>query len=799
MAAKLEEITARYLRERMRFENNAGDGGGDTVIAEVWVNSTTNAAVTIKGQADIDELREDQTYRFYGRWSNYKNKRTGLTEKQFHFSSFVADKPHGREGIVAYLTAAGEGLGFGKQRAAKCWEVFGVDAVQACRESPEAVAEALRNHGLRTAETVLAKVAENLQAKATLENCTLDLMDLLNGRGFPKGTPRAAIRQWGNQAANRIRRNPYVLMALHGCGFKRCDALYLDLKLPAAAIRRQGYSAWYAIARDTEGHTWFPLATAEMGIRGNIGGAAVQLEKAMIFARRLGAIHELRTGGSHGPIIPRTTATADGAFRWIAEGSKAANESDLARAIADANREPVTWPSVEAIDGNVTDHQRTELAKSLANVVGILGGSPGTGKTYTLAALAKLLVKIVGADNILIGAPTGKAATRVSENLAAYGLPLKARTWHSHLNRLKTLGQRYFFSAKVLIGDESSMVDTDLMAAVLRARPVGCHVLLVGDVNQLPPVGHGAPLRDLIAAGLPYGELREVKRNSGGIVETCAAIRDGKRWQDGDNLTLFEHNEAEFQIKRMVQVIHHLKDTQSTDPVWSIQVVTAVNKKSALSRRELNRILQAELNHQEGVPGCPFRVGDKIVNTKNGYFPSHQENDFDADGEEAEKDDSGKVYVANGELAEVLEVREGMLIARLWNPSRTIKIPRGKATDDAGGTGDDADPKSGDEANDEATNTGCSWDLGYALSVHKSQGSEWPVVIVMLDEYLGAMRVCSREWLYTAVSRAKDRCVLIGKRSTADQMCRRVAIGKRKTLLKERILLAKAENELAEL
>jgi len=792
MAAKLEEITARYLRERMRFEN----ADGDTIIAEAWMNSDTNAAVTIKGQADIDELRADQTYRFYGRWQNYKNKRSGLNEKQFHFQSFVADKPHGREGVVSYLVAAGEGLGFGTQRAVKCWEAFGADAVRTCREEPATVADALRAAKLRTDLTVLEKVAANLEAKATLENCTLDLMDLLNGRGFPKGTPRAAIRQWGNTAANRIRRNPYVLMALHGCGFKKTDALYLDLKLPAAAIRRQGYSAWYAIARDTEGHTWFPINTAEMGIRGNIGGARVELEKAMTLARRLGAIHEIRTAGSHGPVSVRPRETP-GLFRWIAEGSKSANESDLAMVIADANREPVAWPDVAAADmPRITDHQRAELAKALAGVVGILGGSPGTGKTYTLAALAKLLVKLIGQENILVGAPTGKAATRVSENLAAYGLPLRARTWHSHLIRMKSAGAQ-FFPAKVLIGDESSMVDTDLMADVFRHRSVGCHVLLVGDVNQLPPVGHGAPLRDLIAAGLPYGELREIKRNSGGIVEACAAIRDAKRWTPADNLQLEESRDS---ISDMLKYVLAAKQLE-LNPVWDVQVVTAVNKKSALSRRELNRILQAELNHREGVAGCPFRVGDKIVNTKNGYFPSYQVELGDgADGEEIETDDSGKVYVANGELAEVLEIREGMLAARLWNPVRTIKIPRGKASDDSAGGGDSAtDPKTGDEASDEATNTGCSWDLGYALSVHKSQGSEWPVVIVMLDEYPGAMRVCSREWLYTAISRAKDRCVLIGKRSVADQMCKRVAIGKRKTLLKERILLAKAENELAEL
>lgn len=775
MSSKLVEISATYIRERMRFPN----ADCDVVIVDAHANSDINGVVALKGPADLDELQPHLTYRFYGRWTSYKNKRTGIEEKQFAFQSFVLEAPRNREGIVSYLLQAGEGHGFGRVRAAKCWELFGSDAVKVFREQPELVIERLRSVNLVLSDENAKAIAAVLEEQAALEGCTLDLNDLLVGRGFPKVTSRTAVRAWGNRAAEMIRKNPYRLMAFRGCGFKRCDALYLDLKLDPAAVRRQGYCLWNTIARDNEGHTWYPHRFVEKGLQGSIAAGQVKFEHAVTFARRLDAVAELRTNGPAGPI------SAAGTARWFAESIKAKHEADIAQAVADASDEPCMWPDVSLLEG-IDEHQRIELAKALVGVIGVLGGSPGTGKTYVLAALAKHLCKVLGEDEILIGAPTGKAAVRVTENLAKYGLPLRARTWHSLLALLERQSLEHF-PVKVLIGDESSMNDTDLAAAIFRARSVGTHVLLVGDVNQLPPVGHGAPLRDLILAGLPYGELREIKRNSGGIVEACAAIRDGRRWEPGDNLELVDTRNPDEQIAYMLRTIRE-QIPRGVDPIWGCQVVVPVNKKSPLSRRDLSKLLQAELNPNAGLPGSPFRVGDKIVNTKNGYFPSIS---ADTSDDETSMNDRGEVYVANGELAEVLDVQEKIIVATLSNPDRTIRIPRGKENEK------EAEPNDGE--GDDSTGTGCSWDLGYALSVHKSQGSEWPVVVVMLDEYPGAKMVCSREWLYTGISRAKDRCVLIGKRETADSMCRRIALDKRKTFLKERILLEKSKNVLADL
>ena len=355
---------------------------------------------------------------------------------------------------------------------------------------------------------------------------------------------------------------------------------------------------------------------------------------------------------------------------------------------------------------------------------------------------------------------------RITEALQLLGLPIKARTWHSLLGIGEDGGWKYNarnpWPFKMIFGDESSMIDASMMAAIIAARPRGAHMLLVGDVNQLPPVGHGAPMRDFIAAGIPRGELTEIVRNSGGIVEACAAIRDGKPWGEGDNLMVMQTTSPEKQIGRMLTLIGDLNAQLGIDPVWDCQILVAVNAASPLARRKLNEILQKHLNTNPPIPRSPFRLGDKIVCLQNGNYTA-----IDADSDAT--DENGMVRVANGELAKVIEVAEKTIIAELDNPHRTVRIPRGK-------------PDEGEDGG-----TGCAWDFAYALSVHKSQGSEWPVAIVMIDDYPGAKRICDRSWLYTAISRAKQHCVLIGRKSTADAMVRRVAIDKRKTFLRERI------------
>jgi hypothetical protein len=886
VASQKQEIEAKFVAERYRF--------GDCMIASARLcSSSIDAAkvagvsastVSIKGDADPDELVAGLTYRFYGRWSDYKNKQTQLVEKQFHFTSFVQALSHDEDGVVAYLTQVGEGFGMGHGTAKKAWEEWGSSAVQVIRENPRELLKVNR----RITEDQLRVIGEKLVAMAKTEHATIELTNLLNGRGFSKKLPRKLIQEWGNKAAEYVRKDPYCLMQFRGCGFKLCDQLYLELGHKPSRLRRQALCGWYAVASDNSGDVWFPRAKVVLAIRQAIGAKA-DPDRAIEFGERLGrlspehygALAVCRTIGTKGPL------SEAGDREWLAEGKRAEQERRLARLIVRAmeeikpmkltqfemveeveltasehmrcarcsrlltapevhvwNQRPfgptcigyisdgtdVTittreawfaehpqvqrilreratnvidlpgfslWPEASEVK-MIDDHQRGELEKALTGRIGILGGSPGTGKTHTTAQLVRAILASgrISPEDIAIGCPTGKAAVRITECLQAAGLPLRAKTWHSLLGIGQSeTGEGWSFRHnernpwpyRVIIGDEESMKDLAMMCAVLAARPRGAHMLLVGDINQLPPVGAGAPLRDLIDAGLPYGELTEIKRASGGIVEACRDIRLGKKWVAGDNLHIHPASSPEGQL----QFVEHILDRcrgEGLDPVWDCQIIVALNgfqdlKKgqSPLSRHNVNARFQAYLNDEPKVAGCAFRKGDKIVCLKNGYISLlDPKNTYGVDESLL---DNGQVYVANGQLAKVLEVEPKSMIAQLEKSDVEIRIPRGKQDEDGDGEG----------------GSGCSFDLAYGLSCHKYQGSEQSVVIVLIDEYAGAKMVCDRSWLYTAISRAKQDCWIVGKKATAELFCRRQSLPNRKTFLRENIGLAQAEKMLLEM
>lgn len=445
----------------------------------------------------------------------------------------------------------------------------------------------------------------------------------------------------------------------------------------------------------------------------------------------------------------------------------------------------MNWPALT--ENPLSAHQVAEITKATSGGnLAILGGSPGTGKTFSAAQIIRAIGEEIGYAHIAIAAPTGKAAVRCNESMGVYNLPVKARTWHSTLKVLTSdnggwsfeYGRNKRLPFSVLIGDESSMLDVDMSASIFAARARGTKVLLIGDVNQLPPVGHGAPLRDLIAAGIPYGELREIRRNSGGIVQACADIRDGRPFACEGNLRLVPASGDEDHQDKMVETIHEAAAAFGVDAVWDVQVLTAVNKLGELSRRKLSKMLQNILNPNPEVASTPFRLGDKVINTANGWYPLEKDPPT-WDGIQVNQ--NGEVYVANGEMGRVIFCEPNRMHVELQNPSRTIHVGRrvGAEKDEADGDDDESTSK---------TNTGCSFELGYAISTHKSQGSQWPVVIVMLDSSGSALRVCSREWLYTAISRAEQCCYLVGQIGVANRYCRNRAIDGRKTFLKERLV-----------
>jgi exodeoxyribonuclease V alpha subunit len=449
----------------------------------------------------------------------------------------------------------------------------------------------------------------------------------------------------------------------------------------------------------------------------------------------------------------------------------------------------MTWPDPESLP-YLSEHQREQYAKAARGCLSILGGRPGTGKTFSLARI----LSRVPSGRVAVAAPTGKAAVRITESLRQAGICDRATTIHTLLGpNLDDEGGWSFahdedhpLPLDWIFVDEASMLDTPLLGSLLAARPTGGRIMLIGDVNQLSPVGYGAPFRDLIAAGLPHGELAEIRRNAGRIVRCCHGIIDQHHFEPSpkldlaaespENLLHVERRDPEQQIETLKAILEKFRNgammgDRKIDPVWDVQVVVPVNEKSPLARKRLNSILQGFLNPGgEQVEGNPFRKGDKIVNGKNGWVPVEDRPlpDFDCRLRFNADQKEGRVYVANGEQAAVLAVFPRYTVARVWTPDRIVRIPKG----DNGETEQD---------------TGSSWDLAYALSVHKSQGSQWPVVITMADAYPGARMLCDRCWIYTALSRAETLAITIGQRDVLDGMCQKSHIWNRKTFLVEAI------------
>lgn len=850
----LQEIEGRWVKERFR--------NGDFVIATIeLVNGSTEIAakhghelseIAVKGDASPDEVSPRGCYMFYGQFGEYKG------QKDFKFTSFVPVTAHDKDGVVAYLEQAGKGLGLGRATINKCWDRWGSDAVRELREDPQQLL-LLSNH---VSWDQCEEIGRKLRAQQKLESATIELINLFAGRKIPKATARKAIKEWGNRAAQVIKRDPYKLMRFRGIGFKTADHLWIEFGLRKDRLRRQAMAVWHFLASNSDGHVWFPVEQAEQYLHDTIRGANVDALRAIKMATRINRMMPNHYGAVAACRMENGAIVERGGKIMLAVGSKAAAESNLADWITEGLTEskPVltsyeaveveqlsavdhvrchrcsrqlTAPDVHIVGGkpygptcvgyidgeaemitlvdwldrnqaaktltimapkgriqlpdfslwpepstikNITEHQREAIGNAITGRIGILGGSPGTGKSYTLAQLIKATLAggRVGVDDCLVAAPTGKAAVRVSEYLAAAQLPMRAVTLHKALgiSQPEDGGDWGFafnrdcrWPYKVVFIDELSMVDNALASAVFAARAKGTHVLMVGDVNQLAPVGYGAPMRDFIVAGIPYGELTEIHRNEGGIVQACADIRDLREFLFCGNLVHLHASNAEQQISVIRDKIAEL--STEYDPIWDCQILAAVNEKSKVSRVAINSFFQDELNENGKIEGSPFRIDDKVVCLKNGYYPV-----VDADPEAFDSEDPTRVYVANGELGLIVGIHDKKYEALLSSPRRQIIIPRGK-------------PVSSESSDGEESGSGIAWDTAYGLTCHKLQGSEAPIVFVVIDE--NASRLCTREWIYTAMSRAKVCCYIVGKEATMRHMCRRTALGNRRTLLAQKI------------
>lgn len=735
---------------------------------------------TAKGTVDPLDLIRGVRFRFYGKWGAAK----GSYPAAFEFTQFIRQEPHSRGGMISYLQKYATGIGY--VFAAKLWDHFGSDAAKTLRMNPDAIAAVLP----KIPASTLKDASEALRALAKTEDTRIELATLFEGRQFSKNLPEILIKKWGIHAPRIVRNDPFKLLVnrIPSCGFARVDKLYADLGLPPDRLKRQFACIWRALLEDSNGHTWHPLKFAAETINASISGVSserINWKRAVKLGQRAGWLRLHRDG------------MGDTAQWYVTERKKADAESRIVEAVAGLMKAKpkYEWPWPDSLN-DATDHQCGIVSQMTSGMkpVCILAGTPGTGKTTLAAMIAKAVASKAGAEFVGVVAPTGKAAVRIQAAMERNGLQVNCGTIHRILGVTRNGhdGDGWGFVYRkgnplpydLIMIDEASMLDATTAADLFDAIAPGTLVLIVGDPYQLPPVGHGAPLRDLIVAGVPYGELTEVLRNDGAALRACRAIKDGVppkpperiNLATGDNWAHFHAGTSAQIVAKLRNAIESLKGIELNgkviDPTWDVQVIVALNEKGELNRKDISKLLQSILNQNgEQREGYPFRVGDKIICTSNCVLPIDEDQDCegspavggDASDESDSSDDVPGEFIANGELGRVTGLSKAGTHVRFESPERRVIIPR---------TGGEKSPSS-------------NFDLGYAMTFHKTQGSQWPVVILLADR--AADRMASRELWYTGISRFETLILTMGELGTIYRQCRRIALKDRRTFLAERL------------
>ena len=676
--------------------------------------------------------------------------------RQFKIQTYETVAPTDRAGMERYL-GSGAIRGVGEALAARIVKKFGDDTFRIIEEEPERLAE-VKGISERKAQEIAVQMEEKKDLREALV--------YLQQYGISNTLAVKIYNTYGMEMYSVMRENPYRLAEdVSGVGFRIADEIAGRIGIHTDSDYRIRSGILYTLLQAVgEGHCFLPLE--------------LLLRRA---SELLGVSEEnIRPQVDNLIMDRKLVAKGDALFAaayYYAELNCANMLRNLNIPMLEAENLPAQDMAIrkrlermaENLSMELDELQLKAVEESIKNGLFILSGGPGTGKTTTINMIIRYF-ESEGMD-IFLAAPTGRAAKRMTE---ATGF--EAKTIHRLLELNSALSdddtrranfernQENPLEADVVIIDEMSMVDIQLFQALLKAILPGTRLILVGDVDQLPSVGPGQVLRDRMnSEAFPMVTLEKIFRQAGesDIVVNAHRINKGKQIaldNKSRDFFLLERNDVNVIYKHMIQLIREMLPKYVNATPFDIQVLTPM-RKGSLGCETLNGILQRYLNpadphkKEHSYGNTVFREGDKVMQIKNNY-----QLEWEIVGRYNIPIDKG-MGVFNGDMGRVLEINETMSTLLVeFDDGRRVNYPF-----------------SGLE----------ELELSYAITIHKSQGSEYPAVILPL---LGGPRMLfNRNLLYTGITRARNCVTILGSSETVRNMIDNVSENRRYTALESRI------------
>ena len=689
--------------------------------------------------------------------------------EQLKVDTYRVIPPENSQAMLRYL-ASGAIKGIGQALAARIVKRFGDDTLRIMDEEPERLAE-IKGISERKAREIAAYMAEKRELR--------DAMLFLQQYGV---TNRVALKIWKTYGARMyevLRENPYQLAEdIYGIGFATADEIAARVGISTQSEFRIRSGILYTLSMTlSEGSSYLPreILMSRAAELLKVPDELIGLQLDNLVVER-----QVRICRKKGEVQIYSNAA------WR-------EEQQIARMLADLETEPVrhgardpetVLAELEKEENLELDQlQREAVLMAAEHAILIISGGPGTGKTTTINTIIRYFRK----ENLefLLAAPTGRAAKRMTEATGN-----EAMTIHRLLGVRAVReegedafapdpgfagrgsgGYSYFekgsdnpLEADAIIIDEMSMVDMHLFCSLLKAVMPGTRLILVGDVNQLPSVGPGKVLQDLISSGVfRTVMLRKIFRQAmeSDIVTNAHRILNGEMPQMSNKSRDFfflERDSAPVIYKHTVELMRDKLPGYLHCDIGEIQVLTPM-RKGPLGVNRLNEVLQSVLNppaknkREVQRQDVIFREGDKVMQTRNNY-----QIEWEIRGNYGLKIDSG-TGVFNGDAGIIQNIdNDAEIVTVCFDEEKLVEYPFSEL--------DDLEP-------------------AYAVTVHKSQGSEYPAVILPLLS--GPSGLFSRNLLYTAVTRARDCVMILGSRQTVASMTANVRENRRYTGLKERI------------